>query len=370
MPATRRHFMRTAAAALSIPLVSQACAANEPGLAQRARARGILFGSATANYELNDHDFVAALKHDAAILVPEYEMKRDKIEREQGKLDFSNVDTLLRFANANGMRMRGHPLVWHKANPAWLEKAVASSRDERLITAYIQAVVAHYRGRLHSMDVVNEALLADSGRADGLRETFWLKAFGPSYIDTAYRAAQEADPSLTLTYNDWGCEMAGAGNDRMRAITLDFLEGALTRKVPIHAYGLQGHIDAFGQTVDQRKLRDFLEALKAMNLRIFVTEHDVYDTAEHTDIAMVDRAVADASTRFLDVARDYADTVLTWGLSDKFLDAPTWRQKLAGYAPRMLPLDRNMQRKPMWSAMARVFDRASGSVSLRSSQPH
>lgn len=363
---TRRTFVQTAAAGACLPLSG---AGSPPaGLAQLARARGVLYGCATANYELKDRDFVAAIRREAAILVPEYEMKRDKVEAERGKLDYSAVDALLHFADANGMRLRGHPLVWHKANPAWLEDAVVSSRDDRLLTAYVQAIVSHYRGRLHSMDVVNEALLADSGRSDGLRETFWLKAFGPSYIDTAYHAAHEADPSLVLTYNDWGCEMAGAGNDRMRAITLNFLESALARKVPVHAYGMQGHIAAFGQTIDQKKLRDFLEALKTMNLRIFITEHDVYDLTESADTALVDRASADASARFLDVALDYADTVLTWGLSDKFLDAPTWRQKLAGYAPRMLPLDRNMQRKPMWTAMAGAFDRRR-SIRLRTSQP-
>jgi endo-1,4-beta-xylanase len=362
---TRRSLIQSAAAAGA--WLPQAGAASPPaGLAQHARARGILFGCATANYELDDTGFAAALRQEAAILVPEYEMKRNKLEAERGSLDFSAVDSLLRFCADNGMRIRGHPLVWHAANPPWLEDAVLSSRDERLLTAYIRSVVSHFRGQLHSIDVVNEALLADSARRDGLRETFWLKALGPSYIDTAYRAAHEADPSLTLVYNDWGCEMAGIANDRMRAITLDFLEGALARKVPIHAYGMQGHIAAFGQTVDQRKLRDFLASLEAMKLRVFITEHEVYDTTESADIALVDRAAADASARFLDVALDFADTVLTWGLSDRFLDAPSWRQKLAGYAPRTLPLDRDMQRKPMWAAMARAFARAGGS--LRASQ--
>lgn len=357
MSITRRTLLRTAAGASLLPAGSTAASPQLSGLAGQARSSGILYGCATSLYQLDDEAFRAALRREAAILVPEYEMKRDKIEAARGRLDFSAVDGLLKFANSNRMRLRGHPLVWHKANPAWLEQAVLSSRDERLLTDYVTAVASHYRGKLHSLDVVNEALNSESARRDGLRETFWLKAFGPSYIDTAYYAAREADPSLTLAYNDWGCEMAGAGNDRMRALTLDFLEGALARKIPIHAYGMQGHIAAFGQPVDQRKLRDFLEALKAMNLRLFITELDVYDTTENTDVALLDRAVGEASARFLDVALDYADTVLTWGLSDKFLDAPTWRQRLRGYAPRMLPLDSDMQRKAMWRAMADAFRR-------------
>ncbi|HEX2589875.1 MAG TPA: endo-1,4-beta-xylanase [Rhizomicrobium sp.] len=364
---TRRGFLATSAAAAAIP--ATAMAANvPPGLAQHAKASGILYGTAAANYQLIDTAFAPALKREAAILVPEYEMKRDKIEATRGKLDFSAVDRLLGYASANGMKMRGHPLVWHKANPGWLEEAVLSTRDDRLLTAYIAVVMQHYRGKLHSIDVVNEALVTSSSRPDGLRETFWLTAFGPSYIDQAYHAAHVTDPGATLVYNDWGCEMAGADNDRMRALTLDFLERALARKVPIHAYGMQAHLAAFDQPVDQRKLRTFLDALKAMGLKLIVTELDVYDLRETTNAATIDRAVADATTRFLDVALGYTDTVLTWGLSDKFLEQPTWRQRLRGYTPRMLPLDSTMQRKAMWRAMASTFDRAGASSALRGGQ--
>src|SRR5437868_2299821 len=203
---TRRTLLGTAAGASLLP--AKSAASPQPGLAGRARASGVLYGCATSTYQLNDPQFTAALRRDAAILVPEYEMKRDKLEAQRGKFDFSAVDGLLRFANSNGMRLRGHPLVWHKANPGWLEEAVLASRDERLLVDYITAVTSHYRGKLHSLDVVNEALLAESVRRDGLRETFWLKAFGPSYIDTAFHAARSADPSCLLVYNDWGCEMS------------------------------------------------------------------------------------------------------------------------------------------------------------------
>jgi len=92
-------------------------------------------------------------------------------------------------------------------------------------------------------------------------------------------------------------------------------------------------------------------------LKILVTEHDVDDSGGPLDIATRDAAVADASRRFLDVmlAEPSLIAVLTWGLSDKFLDAPGWRDKLIGRYPRMLPLDSDYRRKPMWTALARAF---------------
>jgi endo-1,4-beta-xylanase len=330
---------------------------TEEGLRQLAARRGIVYGCAVNTTELQDDDFAGALVREAGILVPEYEMKRGVVEAVRGKLDFGPCDAILDFVKRQGMAFRGHPLVWHKRNPGWLDDSALASRDPDLLRGYIQSVIGHFRGRVHSWDVVNEAIAPGDGRKDALRNTIWLKAYGPSYVDAAFHAAREADPQAMLVYNDWGCEAGAPKNDRFRAATLDFLEQALARRTPIDALGLQGHLAAFGPQVDQRKLREFLDRVKSLGLRILVTEHDVDDSGGSTDIKVRDRAVADASRKFLDVMLDNNATsaVLTWGLSDRFLDPPSWRQRLAGYFPRMLPLDSDLQRTPMWQAMAKAF---------------
>jgi endo-1,4-beta-xylanase len=357
----RRAFLAQAAAALcNAPAFASGLQPSIVGdvaapLRQGASARGLLYGAATNTTQLRDADFAAALAREAAILVPEYEMKRGVIEAAQGRYDFSGPDALQGFARAHGLKLRGHPLVWHKRNPDWLDDAVAASRDDALLTGYIETFVSRYRGRMHSWDVVNEAIAP--GEPNNLRPTVWLKRFGPSYIDLAYRAARQADPAALLVYNDWGCELGAPDNDRFRAATLDFLEGALARGVSIDALGLQGHLGLRGPQVDQAKLRAFLDHVKALGLRILVTEHDVDDDGGPADSAARDRAVADASRCFLDVVLDNSAlvAVLTWGLSDRYLDPPDWRQKLTGWSPRRLPLDQALARKPMWQAISRAF---------------
>jgi endo-1,4-beta-xylanase len=306
---------------------------------------------------LKDPAFAAILAREAGIIVAEYEMKRSDIETAPGVYDFSACDALLRYAGAHGMAFRGHTLVWHAKVPVWMDEALTQPHAERQLTDYIAAVMGHYRGRLHSWDVVNEAIKPEDGRADNLRNTIWLKRFGPSYIDIAYHAARAADPDALLVYNDWGCELGAPANDRFRAASLDFLQGALSRGVPIQALGMQGHLFAYGAQVDQRKLAAFLGEIRGMGLKILVTEHDVDDSGGPLDIGLRDSTVADASRRFLDVmlAEPANIAVLTWGLSDKFLEAPGWRDRLIGRYPRMLPLDSDYRRKPMWSALARAF---------------
>jgi endo-1,4-beta-xylanase len=359
---TKRAFLRRALAGAAAATPMNGAFAqvlrsgvSEDGLSLRERAarRHMFYGCAVNTSELKDNDFVAALTREACMLVAEYEMKRGVIEVAQGQFDFEPADTLLAFSQQHGMAFRGHTLVWHKRNPPWLQAELASSPSPKILTDYITAVAAHYQGRLHSWDVVNEAILPEDARTDSLRNSLWLQAFGPSYIDLAFHAARSADPKALLVYNDQGCEGGASGNDNFRIATLKFLEKALARGVPIDALGLQGHLDAFGPPINQKKLRVFLDEVKSLGLRILVTEHDVDDTGGPSDILTRDRAVADASRSFLDVvlAHDAAITVLTWGLSDRYLDS----NGLFASKPRGLPLDAEMKRKPMWYAMAEAF---------------
>jgi endo-1,4-beta-xylanase len=355
---TRRLLLaHMAASSVTAGLRPSIVSDTDRGLRDIAARRGILYGSAAATYELKDPAFAAALAREAAIIVAEYEMKRSDIETAPGVYDFSACDALLRYARANNMVLRGHTLVWHAKVPTWMDDALTQPHAERQLTDYITAVMTRYRGKLHSWDVVNEAIKPEDGRSDNFRNTIWLKRFGPSYIDLAYHTARAADPDALLVYNDWGFELGAPANDRFRAATLNFLEGALSRGVPIQALGMQGHLFAYGVQVDQRKLATFCEQVRAMGLKILVTEHDVDDSGGPLDIGQRDTTVADASRRFLDVmlAEPALTAVLTWGLSDKFLDAPGWRDRLAGRYPRMLPLDSDYRRKPMWTAMARAF---------------
>jgi endo-1,4-beta-xylanase len=347
---SRRLFLAQAAAAVCGAQVFAAdlrpSVFEDVPLRASAAGRGIVYGCAASTFQLHDADFSGALVREAAILVPEYEMKRGVVEPTQGHYDFTGADALSAFARGHGLQFRGHPLVWHKRNPDWLSDVVFGAKDDRLLAGYVEALVSRYRGKIHSWDVVNEAIAP--GEPDDLRQTVWLKRFGPSYIDLAFHAARAADPGALLVYNDWGCELGAPDNDRFRAATLTFLEAALARRVPIGALGLQGHLGLEGAQVDQKKLRDFLARVQAMGLRVLVTEHDVDDSGGSPDIAARDQAVADASRRFLDVALDNRATVavLTWGLSDRYLDLPDWRR---------LPLDSRLKRKPMWRAMSAAF---------------
>jgi endo-1,4-beta-xylanase len=319
-----------------------------------------LFGAAAATYQLRDTDFAALLGAQSGIVVPEYELKRNVVEPERGRFDFSAPEALFGFARAHGMALRGHPLVWHAANPPWLEALVLASRDERLLTDYVARVAGQFRGRMHSWDVVNESLRPADGQPGGMRNTLWFKAFGERYLDLAFHAARQADPAALLVYNDFGCEAGLPENDHFRALTLNLLDRMLARQVPVAAYGMQGHLSLSGAPIDQKKLARFLAELHARGLKVLVTELDVDDSTGPIDIDVRDRAVADVCRRFLDVVLDHdsVEAVLTWGLSDRYLQAEGLRSMLFARGMRRLPFDSALAPLPMFDAMADALGRA------------
>ena len=288
-------------------------------------------------------------------------MKRDALEPQPGRYDFSALDHAFSLLpRRNRLSMRGHTLVWYYSNPPWLKPALEARRDERLMTDHIQTVLQRYP--MVSVDVVNEALQPPyeaAARADGLR---------PSHVAGRLRARlyrsclscrarrRRRIPCWSIT--NGALSRAAPENDRFRATTLRFLDGLLKRGTPIDALGMQGHLSAFGNRVDQKKLARFLEEIRDRGLIVLVTELDVDDTGGPTAIAARDQGVADEARRFLDVVLDCPATraVLTWSLSDRYVDPPDdWKLKLAGWRFRKTPYDASFRPKPLWGAIAQAF---------------
>lgn len=353
-----RRSLLLGTAALAAGASTRGFAQEQPGLRVQARNHGLVYGTCTDTNTLrNDPDLSAAVRTEAGILVAEYETKRSHVEPAPDAYDFGPTDFIAGFARANGQLMRGHTLVWHASNPSWLEEALASRPDEKLMTDYIRALVTRYRGRFHSWDVVNEAVEPEDGSPDGLRTSSpWHRAFGPGYIDTAFHAAREADPSTPLFYNETNVEGDERWFAKRRAATLKLLEGLVARKVPVQGFGMQGHLKLYRSRYSQATVSRFLDEVSAMGLKILVTELDVADIAGPADPARRDADVAALTKSFLDVCFSKPATLgcLTWGLSDKksWLSTTKGYQWPDGQLSRGLPLDADCRRKPMWAAIA------------------
>jgi endo-1,4-beta-xylanase len=358
----RRAFLAMSAALCASPAWSAQSGGD--GLRVRAARNHRLYGTSVDSRNLKaDPRFSQAVATEAGILVAESETKRKAMEPAKGQYYFGGTDAILNFAHSNTQLMRGHTMVWHEANPAWLEAELPVSKDERLLTDYIAKVGGRYKGQFQSWDVVNEAIEPNDGHPLGLRmNSIWYEAFGDSYIETAFHAAKEADPKTPLFYNETNLEGDDAWFEPRRTATLKLIERLLARNVPLQGFGMQSHLKAFRSKYSEAVISKFLDEIAAFGLPILITEFDVADIRGPADPAQRDAAVADLTRMFLDVAFSKKAVLgcITWGLTDKYswlslTPAYKWSD---GQLSRGLPLDGDFNRKPMWTAMASCFDKS------------
>lgn len=357
---TRRQLIAGLASGIAaLPLTGFADAPRE-ALRATAAARGILYGSTIATGQVvADDDFTALVRRECAALVTENELKWGNICDAPGEYDFAPADAIVDFATANDIAMRAHTLLWYYKTPRWFRELPDAATAEREMLRHIAMVAGRYRGRIRIWDVVNEPIEPAHGRADGLRGAIFVEKVGAHYLELAFHAAREADPTARLLLNEYGIEYDSPADDTKRRVVLRHLERLKRAGVPVEMLGVQGHLEIGAKPFSARKLRGFIAAVADLGIEIAVTELDVVDAAAPGDIARRDRMVADEYRRFLEIMLDEkaVRTVFTWGLSDRHSwivrresGENTWRTD--GMAPRPLPFDAALAPKPAWASLA------------------
>jgi endo-1,4-beta-xylanase len=306
-----------------------------------------------------DPQYADLVAQQCGILVPGNELKWDALRPTPGGFDFSGGDWIEQFARSHGMLFRGHTLVWEQALPKWFSTNINLENAERVLVNHISTVAGHYAGKVHSWDVVNEAILVEDGRADGLKVTPWLTYIGPEYIDLAFHAAHQADPKAMLVYNENWIESEDSAAEQRRQAVLSMLTRLVSKGVPIHGLGIQSHFLA-ETYVAGPGFKRFLQAVEDLGLSVLVTEMDVRDHHLPGDIAVRDGLVARQYYRYLSSILQFKSVkaVLTWGLSD----GSTWISKHNprpdGLPVRPLLFDAELHPKPAYAAVWRALNEA------------
>jgi endo-1,4-beta-xylanase len=373
MPLTRRSLLAVPAAAalggsvalgLGAPGFG-ATPAEADGLQARAAARGLFFGSAVNDDTLTkDPDLAARVRAECGMLVSEWSFKWQTLQPKPGHFDFQRADTLMTFAEKSRLRVRGHTLVWHESNPPWLAAKLTPQTGEALLTGYIGTVGQHFRKRIAHWDVVNEPMHPEDGKPFGLRDTPWLRALGPAYLDLAFHAAAEADPGALRVLNEFGIDYAIDWQEKRRVALLNLLSALLARGVPVQAVGLQAHLDAAETALDQKVLSRFVADIASLGLKVIVTELDLRDDRLPADLASRDQAVADHARAWLDAVLPNPAVLgmLTWGLSDRRSWLNDRFPRPDGLPQRPLPLDTELNRTRLWQAIAAALAAAPARV--------
>jgi endo-1,4-beta-xylanase len=364
---SRRGFLVAAASgAVCRPALAAPAPAETSGLRNLAASRGLLYGSYLDFGELQaEADYAALAARECGVMVSS-RMDWDHLQPTPAKSEFAEVDTDYSWARGHDMKFRGHALVWGERAPRWFADLPDRGAAVDALVSHVAETCRHFAGRMQSWDVVNEAILVSSGRADRLRPQTFLDKIGPDYLDIAFYAARDGDPDARLVYNDFGIEFSAPDQLEKRQVLLDMIDGFKRRGTPIDAVGLQSHLSIADMArFDDEEFSRFLGELAARGLEVMLTELDCIDKGAPSDIAARDQAVAGAYRHYLDVAlgSPAVTTVITWGLGDRdswvISGGDPMAKREDGLWPRPLLFDTDCQPKPAYWAVAEALRKAS-----------
>lgn len=331
-------------------------------LRDAAARSGFSIGTAAHDQYLASADeprYGEVLAREFDSITPYTAMKWGRIHPEPDRYDFSGADAIVDFAQAHGMRVRGHTLVWGGAadppNPDYVSQVDAEAL--RAMTAdHIRTVMGRYRGRVTRWDVVNEPLTAfgEDGGTGGLRDSAFLQKLGPGYIAEALRIAHEADPDAKLFVNEFLELKPGVKQDRYFRLVRDLLEAG----VPLHGVGLQGHMwflpyappnDSDVATRDE--VEATLRRFGTLGIDVEITELNVHTWRFDGDrAARLERQRAVYSDVSEACAAVPACTALTvWLFTDRY---PTSIEQLVRRKGEPLLFDEEYRAKPAYFAVA------------------
>lgn len=235
------------------------------------------------------------IKKHLSSLTAENAMKPDYLQPREGVFNFREADRMVDFAKANGMKVRGHTLVWHGQTPEWFfrtedgilvyedvfegGKRVDRNFKEELITNefrelvqqrmenHIEEVMTHFGDDIYAWDVVNEAV-SDDWTVTHRHDSPWYRIFGDDFMKIAFEKAHEVNPNAKLFYNDYNAEMV-----YKRSRIRDMLKSLIDDGVPIHGMGIQAHWGVNGPDISE--IEDALKMYAELGIEIHITEMDV-----------------------------------------------------------------------------------------------
>jgi endo-1,4-beta-xylanase len=261
----------------------------------------------------SDAEYAQELVGNFGALTPENAMKPQFLSPQQGVYTFEEADAILAIAESKGMTVHGHTIAFTEAMPRWMQELPTGSEPERRASAealldYVTTVVTHFKGRLASLDVVNEPFDVDQGTS--LQQNIWYRVFGPDYPAVVSQAVYDADPDVKQFINENGADVPGHRQDALLELALD----TNARGGHIYGVGLQSHVyDLETDAISADDLTDTLDLFEDAGLHVRISENDV------TDDRGTDAQAEQYATVLATCLRSRACvSYTTWGVDDRY----------------------------------------------------
>ena len=298
---------------------------------------------------------MALIQREFNSITAENDMKPARTQYGEDKFSWENADRIANFCRANGIKLRGHCLVWHNQIGDWIyvdQNGGEVSKEEllRRIRNHVSAIVSRYKDIVYCWDVVNEAITDDWRAENPYRQSRLYKIAGDDFIREAFRAAREADPNALLYYNDYN-ECDPVKSKRIYNVVKQLkAEG-----VPIDGIGMQGHYNIYGPS--EQEIDKAISMYKTIVNHIQMTELDVRINTEmggqlqfnKDEITVSEHIKTLQQRQYARIFRalrkhaDVIDCVTFWNLSD--------RDSWLGINNYPLPFDKDYKAKKVYDVI-------------------
>lgn len=201
------------------------------------------------------------------------EMKWYTTEKARGQENYTLADSMLKFAEENGILVRGHNVLWDdpKMQPSWVKK-IKDPEDLMNVTLNrINSVVKRYKGKLTGWDVVNENVHWD----------YFEKMLGVNASSGFYNLAYKLDPDVTLFVNEYNTienpKEVTATPIKVKKKMEEILACPGNMNIK-GAIGAQGHFSPTQPNLAY--MRSALDTLGSLGLPVWLTELDMPKCAD------------------------------------------------------------------------------------------
>jgi len=247
-----------------------------PGVRIEARQvrKAFPFGAAIGRAILGNPRLQEFFKDHFNWAVFENESKWYANERSPGRADYTTVDAMFAWCQANGIPVRGHCVFWEpeKWQTKWVQPLTGDALREA-VERRLESVVPHFRGKFVHWDVNNEMLHGD----------FFKARLGESIWPWMFQRAHELDPEARLFVNEFN--ILSVDQDFKEVQTDEYVAHTrwlIDQGAPIHGVGLQGHIWTEDILSKPHVLKERLDKVATLNLPIWISEFDVADDDERS----------------------------------------------------------------------------------------
>ncbi len=284
-----------------------------------------MIGVAVNQRNVTNAEQQALIKKEFNSITAENDMKPEPTEPREGEFNWENADRIANFARQNGIKLRGHCLMWHSQIGRWMlgDNPTKEVFYERM-RKHIHAVVSRYKDVIYCWDVVNEAIEDNANATDPYRQSAMYRLCGDEFIEKAFQYAREADPNALLFYNDYSTV-----DPHKRDRIYNMVKKMKAKGIPIDGIGMQAHYNIYYPS--EARLDSAITLFKTLVKHIHITEFDIRvneemggglqfsrEGANVTD--SVKQHLADQYARCFRVFRkhkDVIDCVTFWNLGDR-----------------------------------------------------